>query len=65
MASNAHICVPEIGLGMNMSWQSVPRLLHLMGPAPRTGRHHADHRISAKEAYDEVFVEELASQGKF
>ena len=33
MASNAHIRVPEIGLGMNMSWQSVPRLLHLMGPA--------------------------------
>jgi enoyl-CoA hydratase len=33
MASNAHICVPEIGLGMNMSWQSIPRLLHLMGPA--------------------------------
>ena len=25
--------VPEIGLGMNMSWQSVPRMLHLMGPA--------------------------------
>jgi enoyl-CoA hydratase len=23
MASNAHIRVPEIGLGMNMSWQSV------------------------------------------
>ena len=24
---------PEIGLGMNMSWQSIPRMLHLMGPA--------------------------------
>ena len=23
----------EIGLGMNMSWQSVPRMLNLMGPA--------------------------------
>src|SRR5262245_11348762 len=33
MASNAHMRVPEIGLGMNMSWQSVPRMLHLIGPA--------------------------------
>ena len=23
--------VPEIGLGMNMSWQNVPRMLHLIG----------------------------------
>jgi len=27
MADNAHLRVPEIGLGMNMSWQSVPRML--------------------------------------
>jgi enoyl-CoA hydratase len=33
MARDAHQRVPEIGLGMNMSWQSVPRMLHLMGPA--------------------------------
>ena len=33
MADNAHLRVPEIGLGMNMSWQSVPRMLHLIGPA--------------------------------
>ena len=53
MASNAHIRVPEIGLGMNMSWQSVPRMLHLMGPA-RTKQAviMADQRISADEAYE-------------
>ena len=33
MSRTAHIRIPEIGLGMNMSWQSIPRLLHLMGPA--------------------------------
>jgi len=33
MARDAHMRVPEIGLGMNMSWQSVPRMLHLIGPA--------------------------------
>lgn len=65
MASNAHIRVPEIGLGMNMSWQSVPRMLHLMGPA-RTKQAviMADQRISADEAYDWGFAQELAEPGK-
>src|SRR3981081_4567927 len=27
MARNAHLRVPEIGLGMSMSWQSIPRML--------------------------------------
>jgi enoyl-CoA hydratase len=65
MASNSHIRVPEIGLGMNMSWQSVPRMLHLMGPA-RTKQAviMADQRISAEEAYDWGFAQELAEPGK-
>jgi enoyl-CoA hydratase len=33
MGRDAHMRVPEIGLGMNMSWQSIPRMLHLIGPA--------------------------------
>jgi len=42
---------PEIALGMNMSWQSVPRMLHLMGPA-RTKQAViiADEKVSAQEA---------------
>ena len=65
MADNAHLRVPEIGLGMNMSWQSVPRLLHLIGPA-RTKQAviMADERISAKEAYEWGLVEEVAQPGK-
>src|SRR6516162_9291966 len=63
MASDAHMRVPEIGLGMNMSWQSVPRMLHLIGPA-RTKQAviMADERISAKEAYEWGFVEKFARQ---
>ncbi|GAC1335452.1 MAG: hypothetical protein NVSMB20_10290 [Bradyrhizobium sp.] len=35
MGRDAHLRLPEIGLGMNMSWQSIPRLLHLIGrPGP-------------------------------
>ena len=65
MASNGHMRVPEIGLGMNMSWQSVPRMLHLMGPA-RTKQAVilADQRISAQEAYQWRLVEQVADPGK-
>jgi enoyl-CoA hydratase len=65
MARDAHLRVPEIGLGMNMSWQSVPRMLHLIGPA-RTKQAVilADQRISAAEAYEWGLVEELADPGK-
>jgi len=65
IARDAHIRVPEIGLGMNMSWQSIPRMLHLMGPA-RTKQAVilADQRISAAEAYEWGLVEEVADPGK-
>lgn len=32
-ADNASLYVPELKLGMNMSWQSVPRFVNLIGPA--------------------------------
>jgi len=65
MGDNAHLRVPEIALGMNMSWQSVPRMLHLIGPA-RTKQAVilADERISAREAHDWGLVEEIAEPGK-
>ncbi|HEY3680913.1 MAG TPA: enoyl-CoA hydratase/isomerase family protein [Bradyrhizobium sp.] len=65
VARNAHFRVPEIGLGMNMSWQSIPRMLHLMGPA-RTKQAVilADQRISADEAFEWGLVEEVADPGK-
>ena len=65
MARNGHMRVPEIGLGMNMSWQSVPRMLHLIGPA-RTKQAVilADQRISAQEAYEWGLVEQVADPGK-
>ena len=65
MGRDAHLRVPEIGLGMNMSWQSIPRMLHLIGPA-RTKQAVilADQRISSAEAYEWGLVEELAESGK-
>jgi enoyl-CoA hydratase/carnithine racemase len=65
MAGNAHLRVPEIALGMNMSWQTVPRMLHLIGPA-RTKQAVilADERISAQEAHQWGLVEEVTEPGK-
>ena len=65
MARSAHMRVPEIGLGMNMSWQSVPRMLHLIGPA-RTKQAVilADDRITAEQAYEWGLVEQVAEPGK-
>jgi enoyl-CoA hydratase len=65
MARNAHLRVPEIALGMSMSWQSIPRMLHLMGPA-RTKQAViiADERISAEEAREWGLVEQVAEPGK-
>jgi len=33
MGAGASLRVPELGLGMNMSWQTLPRLVRLVGPA--------------------------------
>jgi enoyl-CoA hydratase/carnithine racemase len=65
MARDAHLRVPEIGLGMNMSWQSIPRMLHLIGPA-RTKQAviMAADRISAEEAHQWGLVEQVADPGK-
>jgi enoyl-CoA hydratase/carnithine racemase len=65
MARNGHMRVPEVGLGMNMSWQSVPRMLHLMGPArTKQAVMLADDRISAEQAYEWGLVEQVADPGK-
>ena len=65
MARNAHMRVPEIGLGMNMSWQSVPRMLHLIGPArTKQAVMLADERISAEQAYDWGLVEQVSEPGR-
>ena len=65
MGRDAHMRVPEIGLGMNMSWQSLPRMLHLIGPArTKQAAILADQRITAAEAYVWVLVEEVVESGK-
>src|SRR5471032_2857065 len=61
----AHFRIPEVELGMNMSWGSVPRLLALMGPA-RTKQAVilASDRIGAADALDWGLVEKVVDDGK-
>lgn len=65
MARDAHIRLPEIALGTNMSWQSVPRMLHLMGPArTKQAVMLANDRIPADDAYEWGLVEQVTEPRK-
>lgn len=62
---SAHFRIPEVELGMNMSWGSIPRMIALMGPA-RTKQAVilASDRISASDALDWGLVEKVAEDGQ-
>jgi enoyl-CoA hydratase/carnithine racemase len=59
----ARFYVPEIERGMNMSWQSVPRLVALMGPARTKRLTVMAERIDAARASDWGLVDEVAPTG--
>lgn len=62
---SAHFRIPEVALGMNMSWGSLPRFLHLIGPA-RTKQAVilANDRIPAAEALEWGLIEKLVEDGQ-
>lgn len=62
---SAHFRIPEVELGMNMSWGSLPRMIALMGPA-RTKQAVilASDRISSAEALDWGLVESVVADGR-
>jgi enoyl-CoA hydratase/carnithine racemase len=61
---SAHLYIPEIERGMNMSWQSIPRLVSLIG-APRTRRMTLlAERVDAQRALAWELVDELAPPGQ-
>jgi enoyl-CoA hydratase/carnithine racemase len=55
--------VPEIRNGMNMSWQSVPRMVNLMGPARTKQLCIIADQISATKAERWGLIEEVAETG--
>ena len=63
MAESSFIRVPELSLGMNMSWATLPRLVHLVGPARAKEIVILAERIPAKDAYDWGFAQRLCPDG--
>lgn len=63
-SQSARLYIPEIERGMNMSWQSIPRLVSLIG-APRTRRMTLlAERIDAQRALDWELVDEVTPPGQ-
>lgn len=64
MAESAYMRVPEIGLAMNMSWATIPRLVHLVGPARTKEIVLFGERVYAKKAYAWGFAQRLCPDHK-
>jgi enoyl-CoA hydratase len=62
-ARNAHFRLPEVPLAMNMSWQTQPRLVNLIGPARAKQLVIFGERLAATTAHDWGLVDELAEPG--
>jgi enoyl-CoA hydratase/carnithine racemase len=59
----AHFRLPEIPLGMNMSWRTQPRLVNLIGPARTKRMVIFGERVPANEAAEWGLVDALADDG--
>ena len=62
-ARSAYFRLPEIPLGMNMSWHSNPRLVNLMGPARTKLFTILGEKLFAPQALEWGLVEEVAEDG--
>ena len=62
-SQDAIFWVPEIRNGMNMSWQSVPRMVNLMGPARTKQLCIVADKISAETAQNWGLIEEVTEDG--
>jgi enoyl-CoA hydratase len=62
-ARGAHFRLPEIPLGMNMSWGTQPRLVNLIGPAKAKQLVILGERVPADQAYEWGLVDEVSDDG--
>jgi enoyl-CoA hydratase/carnithine racemase len=63
--ASAHFRIPEVALGLNMSWGSVPRMMQLMGPTrTKLAVLLASDRIAAVEAERWGLVEKVVPDGR-
>ena len=64
MGASAYLRLPEIPLGMNMSWHTVPRLVALGGPAKTKKLTLFGAPMQADEALAAGFADEIAPDGQ-
>lgn len=64
VAQGAHFRLPEIPLGMNMSWRTLPRLVALIGPARTKRLTIFGERVSAEEALSWGLVDVVVPDGQ-
>src|SRR5437762_5922907 len=64
VAQNAVMRLPEIPLGMNMSWHAVPRIVTLMGPARAKRFIIFGENWSAEDAHASGLADETAPDGE-
>jgi enoyl-CoA hydratase len=63
MARGAHMRLPEIPLGMNMSWHAVPRLVSLIGPSRTKQFVIFGERVEADQALAWGLADEVVDDG--
>jgi enoyl-CoA hydratase len=64
MAETAFLRIPEIDLGMNYSWGSLPRLVNLVGPAKAKQWVILVDKVEAPEALQSGFAQWAVPQGQ-
>ena len=64
MASNAFVALPEIALGIPLTWGTLPRLVNLLGPAAAKRLTILCERVPANEALAIGLVDWVAPPGK-
>ncbi|MEM8615778.1 MAG: enoyl-CoA hydratase/isomerase family protein [Pseudomonadota bacterium] len=63
IGQDAHMRLPEVPLGMNMSWQTNPRTVALIGPSRAKRFTILGERCEAKQALDWGLVDEICTPG--
>jgi enoyl-CoA hydratase/carnithine racemase len=64
MAAGASMRLPEVPLGINMSWRSLPRLVSLMGPARAKRFVMFGEGVDAETCLDWGLADEVAPKGE-
>jgi enoyl-CoA hydratase/carnithine racemase len=64
MARDAFVSLPEISLGIPLTWGTLPRLVNLLGPARAKRLAILGERVGAEEALALGLVDHLCEPGK-